>query len=348
MGRQPTKNLNLPKGMRARKKAKGKVYYYFDTGGKPRKEIPLGDDYVIAIQKWSELSSRTIPQNAVVTFKMAWDKFVQDFLPNKSEATKKDYLKCSKHLLAFFNDPPAPLDSIQPIHVRKYLDFRGKSSPVRANHERRLLNLIWNLAREWGYTDKPNPCAGIKGFSETSRDVYIEDNIYNLVYENADQPTKDALDLGYLTAQRPADVIKMYKTDIQDGVLHVQQGKTKTKLRISVTGQLKSVIDRINQRKEAFKVFSLALIVDEYGKPLSQHAIYKRFVKAKEQAIAKNPKLASQIEAYQIRDLRAKAVTDKTNEGDVRTAQQLAGHATETMTQRYVRNKIGQQVEPTR
>ena len=51
MGRKATVNLNLPTGMRARKrKKKGEViiWYYYDTGGKPRKEIPLGNDYIIA------------------------------------------------------------------------------------------------------------------------------------------------------------------------------------------------------------------------------------------------------------------------------------------------------------
>ena len=55
MGRKPSKHPNLPKGMRARTKANGKTWYYYDTGGKPRREIPLGDDYVLAIQKWTEL-----------------------------------------------------------------------------------------------------------------------------------------------------------------------------------------------------------------------------------------------------------------------------------------------------
>lgn len=349
MGRMPTKHLNLPKGMRSRERGKGKVYYFFDTGGKPRKEIPLGQDYVLAVQKWAELSQRQIPSNATITFKMAWEKFLQDYLPDKSASTQKDYLKCSKYLLKFFNgEKPAPLDAIQPVHVRQYMDKRGKQSKHRANHERRLLSLIFNLSREWGYTDKPNPCAGVKGFTEKSRDIYIEDNIYNAVYEQADQPTKDALDLGYLTAQRPIDVIKMYKTDIQDGALQVRQTKTGAIVRIAITGQLKAVIDRINVRKEQFKVFSLALIVDEYGKPLSQHAIYKRFLKAREEAAKEHPKLAEQIAAYQIRDLRAKAVTDKTNQSDVRQAQKLAGHASETMTQRYVRKKIGENVEPTK
>lgn len=350
MGRQPTKYLNLPKGMRARPKANGKIYYYFDTGGKPRKEIALGPDYVLAVQKWAELSQYSIPVNATITFKMLWDNFLQVYMPGKSAATQKDYLKCSKYLLQFFASPddPAPLDAITPQHVSQYMHARGKQSQVRANHERRLLNLMFNLAREWGYTNKPNPCTGVKGFSEKSRDIYVDDQIFNLVYQHADQPTRDALDLGYLTAQRPADVIKMYKTDIQDGTLQVRQGKTGAMVRIKITGQLKVVIDRINARKEQFKVFSLALVVDEHGKPLSQHAIYQRFVKAKAQAAMHNPKLKEQIAAYQIRDLRAKAVTDKTHQGDVRQAQKLAGHASETMTQRYVRKKVGELVEPTK
>ncbi len=347
MGRKPTKHLNLPKGMRARPKAHGVLYYYLDLGGKPRKELPLGNDYVKAVQKWSELSLNKIPANATITFKMVWDRFIKDCLYEKSSATQKDYIKCSKHLLLFFNNPPAPLDAIKPIHIRQYLDYR-KDAPVRANHERRLFNLLWNHAREWGYTDLANPCAGIKGFTESARTNYIDDQLFNLVYDCADQPTKEALDLGYLTAQRPADVIRMYETDIQDGALCVTQGKTDARLRISITGELKTVIERIQQRKTAFKVFSLALIVDEYGKPLSQHAIYKRFQKAKEIAISQNPKLADKIKEYQIRDLRAKGVTDKTESGDIRQAQQLAGHASVLMTERYVRNKIGQKVEPTK
>ena len=43
---------------------------------------------------------------------------------------------------------------------------------------------------------------------------------------------QDAMDLNYLTGQRPADVLKMRFADIKDGALEVQQGKTTKKLRI--------------------------------------------------------------------------------------------------------------------
>jgi hypothetical protein len=40
--------------MRARKRGK-KTFCYYDTGGKPRREISLGSDYSLAVDKWAKL-----------------------------------------------------------------------------------------------------------------------------------------------------------------------------------------------------------------------------------------------------------------------------------------------------
>ena len=42
---------------------------------------------------------------------------------------------------------------------------------------------------------------------------------YDAIYQVASQPLKDALDLAYLTGQRPADIIAMSEADIQDKIL---------------------------------------------------------------------------------------------------------------------------------
>jgi site-specific recombinase XerC len=348
MGRKPTVNINLPPRMRSRTQRSGKVFYYYDAGGKPRKEIPLGSDYILAVRKWSDLHKSELSISHQPTLKDVWDKFVIERLYNLSAATQKDYQKCIKKILEFFNEPPAPLAEITPTHIRKFLDWRGKEAKVRANHERRLVNLLWNCAREWGYTTLANPCTGIDGFKEPGRKVYIEDDVKKAVYECACQPLKDALDIAYLTIQRPGDVAKMYETDIQNGRLFVEQGKTGKRLKINIIGQLKQVIDRILQRKAAFKVRSLALIVDEYGKPLSQRAIWQRFDKARTQAALDYPKLKEKIEQYQLRDLRAKGATDKAiRTNDMRAAQKLLAHSDLTMTEHYVRDLVGDEVDPT-
>ena len=64
VGRRPTKHLNLPSRLRARTLPSGRTYYYYDTGQKPRREIPLGSDYALAVKKWAELEIDARPRHA--------------------------------------------------------------------------------------------------------------------------------------------------------------------------------------------------------------------------------------------------------------------------------------------
>jgi integrase len=341
MGRKPTVNLNLPPRMRARARG-NKVHYYYDAGGKPRKEIPLGNDYALAVKKWTGLQIDQPQPETFLTFRKVAERYVREILPGKAPRTQADNFTELKFLYQFFDNPPALLDSIRPIHVRQYMDWRSPSK-VRANREKALFSHIWNMARDWGYTDLPNPCAGIKGYSETGRkDIYIEEATYTAVHGAASQPLRDAMDMAYLTGQRPADVLKMTETDIRDGVLHVTQGKTKTKLRIRIEGDLASLIERIMARKTGHKIRSLYLIVDDHGQRYTYPMLRAHFDTARQTAgVAKA--------AFQFRDLRAKAATDKTeSSGDIRQAQKQLGHTTVTMTEHYVRGRRGEKVGPTK
>lgn len=335
--------------MRARKQKNGTVFYYYDTGSKPRKEIPLGKCYIEAMRKWAELEGRN--EQPLITFKDVADRYRREIIPLKAARTQADNHIELENLLNFFNDPPAPIAEIKPNHVRQYLDQRtnfGKHSTSRANRERALLSHIFNMARNWGALDTVNPCQGIKGYTETGRDIYIEDNIFNAVYAVATQPLKDAIDLAYLTGQRPGDVTEMSKTDIQGDVLLVQQGKTNAKLRIAIEGELKQLIERIDAQKKKHKVHSLRLICTESGRPMTQNAIRQRFTKARAKAAKLNPAIKDEILQYQFRDLRAKATTDKSETDGMREAQLLAGHSKMGMTEHYIRNRKGQKVTPTK
>ncbi|MRW88888.1 hypothetical protein GJ699_02705 [Duganella sp. FT80W] len=111
-----------------------------------------------------------------------------------------------------------------------------------ANRKKALLSHIWNFTRNKGLTKLPNPCAGIKGFQEEGRDVYIEDHIYNAVWAVADQGLQDAMDIAYLSAQRKGDLLDFNRSDLKDGHLPVEQNKTGKKIRIAVEGQLEAVV----------------------------------------------------------------------------------------------------------
>jgi integrase len=357
--RQPG-NLHLPVHMRAREKARGKVYYYYDHGGTPRRETPLGSDYPEAIRKWAELEGGQHKTGDVVTIAHAISRYQQDVIPTKAARTQKDNLAEIRWLLRFFGDPPVPLSKLEPIHVRQYMDWRvqarskgkkrkdgsqarSKGGAVRANRERALLSHVWNKAREWGYTDRTNPCDGVAGFSETGRKkVYVEDDAYAAVWQHADQPTRDAMDLAYLIGQRPADTLKFDERDVRDGVLLIEQNKTGTKLRMKIEGELDVLLKRIADRKKSYKVRATRLIVNESGQPLTAGALRKRFDAARAAAgVAKA--------GFQFRDLRAKAGTDKADAvGDIRQVQQQLGHASVVMTEQYVRQRRGAIVSPTK
>ena len=64
--------------------------------------------------------------------------------------------------------------------------------------QKALLSHIWNCAKAWGITDKDNPCRGIKGFPKKGRNTYIEDDLYQAVWQAADETL---LDFAYLTRQ---------------------------------------------------------------------------------------------------------------------------------------------------
>ncbi|WP_223504876.1 tyrosine recombinase XerC [Pseudomonas sp. BF-R-24] len=329
MGRKPIKPDSVAR-LRKRKQRSGTVYYYYDTGTKPRREIPLGSDYGLAILEYAKLEKTRVSAalaRTVITFDYVANLYMEEVVPTKASATQKDNARELKQLLVFFNDPPSPLEAIEPLHVRQYLRYRSKTAPMRANREKALLNSIWNFARQSGYTALANPCSGVKGNKELGWDIYIEDELLLKVYEQAEQPLRDALDLFYLTAQRIADTLKMDERDIRDGQLAVQQGKTSAKRRIEIVGELKVVIDRILARKAGYKIRSTRLVVMENGQPMTTSMLRKRFDDAREAAgIEKSD--------FQMRDLRAKAATDKEEStGNIRAARDQLGHTTVGMTE---------------
>jgi integrase len=338
MGRAPTRNKNLPAGMRARHRPSG-TYYYLDTGEKPRREIPLGSDYVAAVQKWAELTASKAA--AKLTFKNVADRYIRDVLPQKAPATRKDNLRELAKLLEFFEG--ATLEDIEPIHVRQFIDWRGQTAKIRANREKALFSHIWNFARDKGITAMPNPAAGIKGNPESGRDAYIEDAIYAAVWDAAEEQLRDAMDLAYLTGQRPADVLKLSPSDIQDRELMVVQNKTGRRLRIAVEGELAAVIDRI----KAGKVAGMTL-VSRQGKAVTKSALRGAFDRARDEAVKKHPELEAKIRAFQFRDLRAKAGTDTEELRGMAAAKDQLGHSSEVMTAHYVRHRRGKLVKPTK
>ncbi|MNG68363.1 Phage integrase family protein [compost metagenome] len=344
-----TENRDLPPGMyrRKRPKANGKVWealYYRDKSGK---DIFLGNDLVKAKLKWAELEAKSVPKE-LTTMKGIFDEYLLKIIPGKAARTQKDNIYELKQLRTVFDS--APIDAITPAMIAQYRDSR--SAKTRANREIALLSHVFNTAREWGLTTRDNPCLGVRKNKEKPRDFYANETVWQAVYEEAPPELKDAMDLAYLTGQRPSDVLSMRKDDVEGIYLMVSQGKTGKRLRIvlevdGVKNSLGQLLERIMRRTS--KHLSPFFIVNEHGKRMSWPMLRNRWADAREAArvkaeVEKKPDLANRIAQFQFRDIRPKAASEI---NDLSDASVLLGHSKEGITERVYR-RVGAIAKPSK
>lgn len=173
----------LPR-MEARPRKDGLTTYRYQTID--RKAINLGTDKQAAIRKVLDMLGRAPDEGTVKSLwrlyqeSPAWKRLKPD--------TQRDYLQCSKPLLAVFGDVAA--STIRPADIHRYLRVERADAPVRANRESSLLSNLLNVAVERGELDV-NPCKQIRRNQEMPRRVEPElDQIQALVkfaYEKGGQ-----------------------------------------------------------------------------------------------------------------------------------------------------------------
>ena len=119
------------------------------------------------------------------------------------------------------------MDDFKPEYFMRYFDER--SSKSSAKKDIKFLSVIFNWARARGFMCIANPLTGITRQMKVKegRDFYVTDEMFALVYDCASPVTQDAIDLAYLTGQRPADVLRMRWDQVRD----VRYGSSKERPR---------------------------------------------------------------------------------------------------------------------
>lgn len=332
---------------RTRTRKSGKVwtaYYYRTQDGK---DIPLGTDINLARLKWADLEAKSVPVEMKLLCHI-FDRYRDTIIPRKSPRSQSDNLKELKFLRAVFDS--APIDAITPAMIAGYRDARkGK---VRANREIALFSHIFNTAREWGLTERANPCQGVRKNKEKPRDYYATDQVWDAVYSKASQDLKDAMDMAYLTGQRPADVRLMRRDDVQGKYLLVTQQKTSKRLRIQLEtdgacNQLGQLVDRLISAQASGN--SPYFFVTMRGQRMSSRTLNARWDDARKAAIAAameggDKGLAGRLAEFQFRDIRPKAASEII---DIADASTLLGHSKQEMTERVYR-RIGAIAKPSK
>lgn len=338
----PPRMLRRVKVLKSGKEWVGYYYNGRDEAG-ARKEIPLGGDLVAAKIKWAELECQPLPSD-VSTMKALFDRYVRDVMPGKAPRTRVDNAAELANLRKVFDS--APINAVTPAHVAQYRDKRATKAKTRANRELALLSHVFNMAREWGLRTIENPVRGVRKLKETPRRFYADDATWAAVREMGSIDVQDAMDVAYLTGQRPSDVLRMRWNAVKDGALEVQQGKTEKRLRILLSDgghktELGLVLERIRTRPG--RTGSFYLVADAKGQPFRLATFRLHFDIARKSAAEKHPKMAESIKSLWFADARSKAASDI--EGP--HAQALLGHTKEQITETVYRRR-GATVMPTR
>lgn len=165
---------------------------------------------------------------------------------------------------------------------------------------------------------------------------------------------RDAMDLAYLTGQRPADTLKACTGDLTVEFLLVAQGKTTKTLRILLeeNGQrtgLGTFIDDLLERRKLAGITSSRLITNPDGVRLSYAMLRNRWQESRAAAMqaaidAGDSPLAHRIKQFRFSDIQPKAASEI---DDLTDASKLLGHSKEQITKTVYR-RVGEVGSPTR
>lgn len=307
--------------------------YAYDMRGTGKPDIALGSDYAAALLRWHELHEQA-PKEAG-TIEEALKAWEAEVLPHHKPETRRDYTKSLRMLRPVFG--PAMWSAVKMPTLKDYL--KKRSGKTRANREIALLSVVWNWARGEGYTALPWPAAGMERSrwknKETPRDVEVTDEAFDAIYKYADTTLRDALDIATATGLRVRDVLGLRISDVRDGFLSVQAGKTTKRIAFDVAASavLPDILERRRQSKSAH-VFLL-----DAGRVVTERMLHDRFVKARALAAKEVPECAGLI----LRDMRKRAAQLSPT---LEAASTLLQHSSTAVTRRHYRGS--EKVRPVR
>lgn len=335
-----TKHPRLRTLVRKMKSGRVHTYYAYDMRPDGRPDIPLGKDFVTAVQRWDELHNKKPARVGLV--QQAIEHWREQVLigtrespsPYTNAETRRDYTRHLKRIEAWCGQKPWA-DITLPA-LRQYL--RQRSGKTQANRELSVFQIIWNHARVEGFTDLPWPAAGMEksGWKNTEapREFEVTDEIFEAIYAQGDQLLRDAMDLASATSMRITDVrtIPLPPSD----TLHLKASKTGKKADFDVN--LSHVLPGLIKRRRANKkALHLKLLAAPTGREVSYRMLVDRFTAARAAAGEKaEGELAERIKAMVLRDCR-KYAADKAATPE--EAQKLLQHGSMATTMAHYRTR---------
>lgn len=322
----------------ARKRKSGRVviYYFYDMRGTGKPDVPLGTDYDQAIVRWEEIHNHQ-PRIAG-TLEEAFARWEQEVLPGyKNKGTRDGYVRHLRKIRPAFG--MSTWDAISVSHLKGYL--KARSAKTQANREMSLLSIVWNWARLEGLTDKPWPAAGMErsGWKnkEKARTFEVTDDLFDSVYDEADQVLKDCMDISTATALRITDAYTILMP--VNGKLIISASKTGKPAYFEIESS--PTLSAILRRRESIKADHDMFLSTSTGRKVTYSMLRARWEEARESAAKKaeangNETLAKEIRKMFLRDMRKRA-SDMVE--TIEEASQLLQHSSIHVTRKHYRTR---------
>jgi integrase len=288
--------------------------YYFVKG---KVWSPIGKTLKEALAEYERRVNRVDGEMATLI-----DEALSDRRGKLAKNTWRHYQTTAKYLkrvMAEFNP-----EDVMPRHVAQ-IRQKLQHSPGMANRAMSVLRVTFAYAVEQQLVDV-DPTLGIKRIEEPKRDRLITLDEFNRIREKSAPGLRVIIDLCYLTGQRIVDVLTIRYVDLVDDGIAFRQGKTKARLVVRWTPELRRAVDTAKQLHGNLR--ALTLLHGRRGKPPSYSSVREDWAEA--------CKVAG-VENAHLHDLRAMAGTAAEAQG--LDPQKLLGHTSEANTKRYLRSK---------
>lgn len=243
------------------------------------------------------------------------EHFIKNILPHQNYAQKtiENYLHRITHIknhLGHF--------SVEKINTKNLATFFSQYPPTQSNYYRAVLSIIFKHAIAEGFTDK-NPASATLKKTVTKQRLRLTLNQFETIRNHAPDWLKNAMDLALITGQRREDIAKLKWTDIHDGFVWIQQHKTKNRIKINLSENLKALLIKCDKENE--------FVIGEIKG--NSERITKEFAKAREKS-----GLKTNATFHEIRSLSGYLYKQAGIEK--RDIQMLFGHSSEKMTEHYL------------
>ena len=255
----------------------GKVRHYVRRPGHklvPLPGIPGSDEfmaaYAAAISTVAEIGTNRTRAGTVSAMIVGYLGSAQ--FHNLAPETQQQYRRILERLRREHGD--RAIATLERKHVVMMLDAKAKT-PVGARDFLRCLRLLTQYAISIGVRED-DPTAGVKVKLPKSDGIptWTDDDIvrFELAYPIGTKP-RLALALLLGTAARRADVVRLGRGNVRNGLVHMTQQKTGKQMTIPVTSELAEAINT------AAPADAMVFLVDESGKAFTPESFTKWFRK---------------------------------------------------------------------